>query len=323
MAARPPAGRRARTSPGGSSPPACSASGSSPRSCSTRSTAGSSPSSPRASASPSTSPSSPSRSPPRSASASPSASSPGSVVLRQAARFYIEIVRGIPILVLLFYIAFVAVPALVAGWNALAGPLGLGAPRDPRRLAHVARDHRADARLRRLHRRGLPRRHPVGRPRPDRGGQGARPDRLAALPPDRPPAGAAHHPAAARQRLHRADQGQRARLGPRRRRHHPARQGLRRRLLPLLRDLQRRRLPLPGDDRRPLAGAARLERRLRARRALPPPPPAPAARSPAFRPRFVLWSPRGGRRPDRRRKQAAGRLRGTHPRRKPTCRDLS
>lgn len=49
-----------------------------------------------------------------------------SVVLRQAARFYIEIVRGIPILVLLFYIAFVAVPALVAGWNAVAEPLGLG-----------------------------------------------------------------------------------------------------------------------------------------------------------------------------------------------------
>ncbi|HRO11741.1 amino acid ABC transporter permease [Amaricoccus sp.] len=49
----------------------------------------------------------------------------GSLVLRQAARFYIEIVRGIPILVLLFYIAFVGVPALVAGWNALAAPLGL------------------------------------------------------------------------------------------------------------------------------------------------------------------------------------------------------
>ena len=48
-----------------------------------------------------------------------------SVILRQAARFYIEIVRGIPILVLLFYIAFVAVPGLVAGWNALAAPLGL------------------------------------------------------------------------------------------------------------------------------------------------------------------------------------------------------
>jgi His/Glu/Gln/Arg/opine family amino acid ABC transporter permease subunit len=50
----------------------------------------------------------------------------GSVVLRQAARFYIEVVRGIPILVLLLYVAFVAAPALVEGWNALARPLGLG-----------------------------------------------------------------------------------------------------------------------------------------------------------------------------------------------------
>ncbi len=49
----------------------------------------------------------------------------GSTVLRQAARFYVEIVRGVPILVLLFYIAFVGAPALVAGWNALAAPLGL------------------------------------------------------------------------------------------------------------------------------------------------------------------------------------------------------
>ena len=32
-----------------------------------------------------------------------------------------------PILVLLLYIAFVGAPALVAGWNALAGPLGLPA----------------------------------------------------------------------------------------------------------------------------------------------------------------------------------------------------
>jgi polar amino acid transport system permease protein len=50
----------------------------------------------------------------------------GSVVLRQSARLYIEVVRGIPILVLLLYIAFVAAPALVAGWNAVAEPLGLG-----------------------------------------------------------------------------------------------------------------------------------------------------------------------------------------------------
>ncbi len=48
-----------------------------------------------------------------------------SVALRQTARFYIEIVRGIPMLVLLFYIAFVAAPAIVAGWNAVTGPLGL------------------------------------------------------------------------------------------------------------------------------------------------------------------------------------------------------
>ncbi len=50
----------------------------------------------------------------------------GSRVLRQAARFYVEIVRGVPIIVLLLYVAFVAAPALVAGWNAVAGPLGLG-----------------------------------------------------------------------------------------------------------------------------------------------------------------------------------------------------
>jgi polar amino acid transport system permease protein len=49
----------------------------------------------------------------------------GSAVLRQSARLYIEVVRGIPILVLLLYVAFVAAPALVAGWNALAEPLGL------------------------------------------------------------------------------------------------------------------------------------------------------------------------------------------------------
>lgn len=46
--------------------------------------------------------------------------------LRQAARFYIEILRGVPILVLLLYVAFVLAPALVAGWNGLSEPLGLG-----------------------------------------------------------------------------------------------------------------------------------------------------------------------------------------------------
>ena len=47
------------------------------------------------------------------------------IVLRQAARLYIEVVRGIPIIVLLLYVAFVVAPALVAGWNWLTGPLGL------------------------------------------------------------------------------------------------------------------------------------------------------------------------------------------------------
>jgi His/Glu/Gln/Arg/opine family amino acid ABC transporter permease subunit len=42
-----------------------------------------------------------------------------SILLRQTARLYIEVIRGIPILVLLLYIAFVLVPAAVAGWNAL------------------------------------------------------------------------------------------------------------------------------------------------------------------------------------------------------------
>lgn len=48
------------------------------------------------------------------------------IVLRQAARFYVEVIRGIPMLVLLFYIAFVGAPALVMGYNAVAEQLGLG-----------------------------------------------------------------------------------------------------------------------------------------------------------------------------------------------------
>ncbi len=50
-----------------------------------------------------------------------------SVVLRQCARFYIEIVRGVPILVLLFYIAFVGAPALVVLINTIGEPLGFAA----------------------------------------------------------------------------------------------------------------------------------------------------------------------------------------------------
>lgn len=56
------------------------------------------------------------------------------VVLRQLARFYIEIIRGIPILVLLFYIAFVAAPALVVAINWVIEPLGL----DPMRTRDLS-----------------------------------------------------------------------------------------------------------------------------------------------------------------------------------------
>ena len=48
--------------------------------------------------------------------------------LRQIARFYTEVIRGVPILVLLFYIAFVGAPALVGAVNLLLTPLvGAGA----------------------------------------------------------------------------------------------------------------------------------------------------------------------------------------------------
>ncbi|NGP16927.1 amino acid ABC transporter permease [Devosia aurantiaca] len=47
----------------------------------------------------------------------------GHRVLREAATFYVEIIRGVPILVFLFYIAFVAAPAMVAAFNWLAAPL--------------------------------------------------------------------------------------------------------------------------------------------------------------------------------------------------------
>ncbi len=61
-----------------------------------------------------------------------------SAFLRQAARFYTEVIRGIPILVLLFYIAFVGAPALVALINVLLSPLvsqGLVEPMQVRDLS--------------------------------------------------------------------------------------------------------------------------------------------------------------------------------------------
>ena len=39
------------------------------------------------------------------------------LVLRQVCRFYIEVMRGVPIIVLLLYVAFVFAPLMVQGWN--------------------------------------------------------------------------------------------------------------------------------------------------------------------------------------------------------------
>jgi polar amino acid transport system permease protein len=43
--------------------------------------------------------------------------------LREVATFYIELVRGLPMLVILYYIAFVGAPALASALNWLLGPL--------------------------------------------------------------------------------------------------------------------------------------------------------------------------------------------------------
>jgi His/Glu/Gln/Arg/opine family amino acid ABC transporter permease subunit len=45
--------------------------------------------------------------------------------LRQAARLWIEVIRGVPIMVLLLYVAFVVAPGLVWAWNGVTGLLGL------------------------------------------------------------------------------------------------------------------------------------------------------------------------------------------------------
>ncbi len=49
----------------------------------------------------------------------------GSRILREIATFYIEIVRGIPILVMLFYIAFVGAPWFVSAYNDTVNAIGL------------------------------------------------------------------------------------------------------------------------------------------------------------------------------------------------------
>lgn len=45
-------------------------------------------------------------------------------LLRQAARLYVEVMRGVPIIVLLLYVAFVLSPALVSLWNWIGSAFG-------------------------------------------------------------------------------------------------------------------------------------------------------------------------------------------------------
>ncbi len=47
------------------------------------------------------------------------------IVLRQISRFYVEVMRGIPIMVLLLYVAFALSPGLIALWNWITAPLGM------------------------------------------------------------------------------------------------------------------------------------------------------------------------------------------------------
>ncbi len=47
------------------------------------------------------------------------------IVLRQIARFYIEVMRGVPIIVLLLYVAFVLAPALIVAVNWVTSWIGI------------------------------------------------------------------------------------------------------------------------------------------------------------------------------------------------------
>nr|WP_227754411.1 amino acid ABC transporter permease [Stagnihabitans tardus] len=59
-------------------------------------------------------------------------------LLRQAARLWIEVIRGVPIMVLLLYVAFVVAPGMVWAWNGVTGFLGME-PVRPRDFPLLAR----------------------------------------------------------------------------------------------------------------------------------------------------------------------------------------
>jgi polar amino acid transport system permease protein len=63
-------------------------------------------------------------------------------VVREVATFWVEIVRGVPMLVILYYIAFIGAPGLVDAVNFILSPLlraGLARPLDIRSIGFVGR----------------------------------------------------------------------------------------------------------------------------------------------------------------------------------------
>ena len=135
-----------------------------------------------------------------------SGASRGTSSLRNVAITYIEFIRGVPILVLLFTIAFVVVPQLSSTLRV----------RELVAVSFFRAPCRARAHLRRVPRRGVPRRHRVGAQGPDRGRSLARAEPRSDDAQDRAPAGRPQHDARDRQRPDRDAQGLVAAVGARR-----------------------------------------------------------------------------------------------------------
>ncbi len=118
--------------------------------------------------------------------------------LRRSSSLYVELVRGIPLLVQLIWWYF-AFPSVAAIDRRVAQPRLPGQlPRQPDRHGH----HRPDLLLWRLHERDLPRRHPEHPQGPDGGRPQPGHDLCPGHAPRRPAPGGPRDPAARGQRVH-------------------------------------------------------------------------------------------------------------------------
>ena len=172
--------------------------------------------------------------------------------MREVSTFYVEIVRGVPALVLLFYVAFVGAPAIVVAWNwLLAFPIQWGLPPltirgfDMAWRAIFALTISYSAFLSEIFRAGI---ESVPRPQVE-GAYALGLSRYATLRNVVLPQAIRTDNGATLEQIRDLLELGAAVLH----RHHPARQGLLRLDLPLLRNLQRRRLPLSRDDHHPVA----------------------------------------------------------------------